>query len=147
MIGAGVYLCCVAAMAASQSIWLLARCWSARHGGAGRAHGAPINCGFTCHTRVAGCLCSQSGNFYDGGKSMNIRVAGLAVAAAAAAIVLAPTAHANTGNRPLFPVCGMFSLFSEDECAAIKYCLNTDDPACQQAGSQPSTAPPQQRGQ
>jgi hypothetical protein len=76
-------------------------------------------------------------------------VAGVAAAVAAigmAPVAHAPTAHANTGNLPLWPVCGMFSLFSEDECSAIKYCLNTGDPACQQAGSQPSTPPPQ-RGQ
>lgn len=43
------------------------------------------------------------------------------------------------GNSPLR---GALSLFSDDECSAIKYCLKTDDPACQQAGRQPSTPPP-----
>jgi hypothetical protein len=67
---------------------------------------------------------------------------------AAMAVLAAPAAQAAApapGNWPLWPLCGTLSLFSDDECAAIKHCLNTDDPACQQAGSQPST-PPQQSG-
>ena len=55
------------------------------------------------------------------------------------AALVAPTAQA--APVPDWPLCGAFSLFDDDECAAIKHCLNTDDPACQQAGSQPSTPP------
>ncbi|RAV00678.1 hypothetical protein DQP58_00110 [Mycobacterium colombiense] len=64
------------------------------------------------------------------------------------AVLAAPAAQAAApapGNWPQFPMCGTFSLFSDDECAAIKYCLNHDDPTCRQAGSQPST-PAQQSG-
>jgi len=63
---------------------------------------------------------------------------------AAIAVLTAPAAQA-AAPVPDWPLCGFLSLFSEDECAAINHCLNTDDPACQQAGSQPST-PPQRSG-
>jgi len=63
---------------------------------------------------------------------------------AAIAVLAAPAAQA-AGPVPEWPLCGAFSLFSKDECAAIKYCLNDDDHACQQAGSQPSN-PPRQSG-
>jgi hypothetical protein len=62
----------------------------------------------------------------------------------AMAVLAAPVAQA-AAPVPDWPLCGAFSLFDDDECAAIKHCLSTDDPACQQAGSQPST-PPQQSG-
>jgi len=64
---------------------------------------------------------------------------------AASAVLAAPTAQAAAPAPGNWPLCGALSLFDDDECAAIKHCLNTDDPACQQAGSQPST-PPQQSG-
>jgi hypothetical protein len=71
---------------------------------------------------------------------------GAVVALGAAITVLAaPAPGSAPGNWQLWPLCGTLSLFSDDECVAIKHCLNTDDPACQQAGSQPST-PPQQSG-
>ena len=64
---------------------------------------------------------------------------------AAIAVLAAPGAQAAAPAPGNWPLCGALSLFDDDECAAIKHCLNTDDPACQQAGSQPST-PPQQSG-
>lgn len=69
-------------------------------------------------------------------------------ALSAAAIAVAGLAFDPVVTAPKtsnWPLCGAFSLFSKDECAAIKYCVNTNDPACQQAGTQPSTVPPQQR--
>jgi hypothetical protein len=52
-------------------------------------------------------------------------------------VALAPTAHA-------WPFCGTFSLFSDDQCSAIEYCLNNDDPACDTAlNQQPNSAPRQ----
>jgi hypothetical protein len=67
------------------------------------------------------------------------------VLALGAAIVVLAAPSAQAAPVPDWPLCGALSLFDDDECAAIKHCLNTDDPACQQAGSQPST-PPQQGG-
>lgn len=58
-----------------------------------------------------------------------------------AGLASVPAASATKSSN--WPLCGTFSLFSEDQCDAIKYCLNNDDPACQQAGTQPSTVPPQ----
>jgi hypothetical protein len=56
----------------------------------------------------------------------------------------APAASASGPSN--WPLCGSLSLFSDDECDAMKYCWNhADDPACQQVGTQPSTVPPQQR--
>jgi hypothetical protein len=63
---------------------------------------------------------------------------------AASAVLAAPRAQA--APVPDWPLCGAFSLFDDDECVAIKHCLNTDDPACQQAGRQPSTSPRQSSG-
>lgn len=63
----------------------------------------------------------------------------------AIAVLTAPAAQA-AAPEPHSPLCGFLSLFSEDECAAIKHCLNTDDPACQQAGTQPSTPSRQSSG-
>lgn len=66
-----------------------------------------------------------------------------ALAVAFAAIASNPAVF--VAEPTTWPLCGAFSLFSKDECAAIKYCVNTDDPACQQAGTQPSTVPTQRR--
>jgi hypothetical protein len=67
--------------------------------------------------------------------TLAICVAGLASAPAALA--------SGPSNSPL---CGSFSLFSDDECDAIKYCWDhAEEAACQQIATQPSTVPSQQR--
>ncbi|PRC60431.1 hypothetical protein C6A85_18340, partial [Mycobacterium sp. ITM-2017-0098] len=51
-----------------------------------------------------------------------------ALAIGGAGLSAVPTAFSAVSNN--WPLCGTFSLFSEDQCDAIEYCLNTDDPAC-----------------
>jgi hypothetical protein len=53
----------------------------------------------------------------------------------------APASSFSASNN--WPMCGTFSLFSDDQCDAIEYCLNNDDPACNQLANQPSTPAPQ----
>lgn len=53
----------------------------------------------------------------------------------------APSAEASWSSN--WPLCGTFSLFSDDQCDAIEYCINNDDPACQQTGTEPSYYPSQ----
>lgn len=50
-------------------------------------------------------------------------------------LVTVPAAFASSN----WPLCGTFSLFSEDQCDAIEYYL--DDPACAPNGTQPSNIP------
>lgn len=61
------------------------------------------------------------------------------LAISGACMAAAPAASASSN----WPLCGAFSLFSEDQCDAIKYCLNNDDPICEQVGNQPTSVPPQ----
>lgn len=66
-----------------------------------------------------------------------------ALAIGGAGLASAPPALASKSSN--WPMCGMFSLFSDDQCDAINYCLNSDDPACDQSGNQPSSVPPQRQ--
>lgn len=64
-----------------------------------------------------------------------------ALAVAIVGLSSAPVASASWSSN--WPLCGTFSLFSDDQCDAIEYCINTDDPACQQTGTEPSYYPSQ----
>ena len=65
----------------------------------------------------------------------------LAAAALGGPTLLTNATHTQTVGLP----CDNW-IFVGDVCKAIDYCWDTDDPACQQVGTQPSTALRQEPG-